>query len=221
MNCDDARKFFDLWIEDRHSVDEPVLRHVENCAGCSTELQKWERIYTILRNSPTPSPPKGLAEEILAVIPPGAAESSPHPTFNLIRGPWLRPALALAAMLIIGICVLFLYQGPFKTPDAQKSAAISGEREKSLDPVSAHVFNVNLHLPDAESVALVGDFNEWNKKSHLLSRDEKGNWSISLNLKDGYFQYQLLVDGRNWIVDPNNSVVIPDGFGGYNSGVFL
>lgn len=34
--------------------------------------------------------------------------------------------------------------------------------------------------PGAKSIALVGDFNNWNKESHKLTRDEFGVWSIFL-----------------------------------------
>lgn len=38
--------------------------------------------------------------------------------------------------------------------------------------------------PGAEKLSLVGDFNDWNEKSHELSRKENGIWEISIKGKD-------------------------------------
>ena len=221
MNCDNAREFFDLLIDNQSAVEHSVILHMENCSACRAELDKWRKIHAIFKNTPTPSPPKGLAEEILARIPPGTAESSPHPTSTLVKGPWMWPALAMAAMLVLGVGIWFLYQGPSKDPGTRKSLALVSEQDKVQESVPEQSLNVDLHLPAAESVALVGDFNDWNKDSHPLKRDKQGSWRITLALRSGYFQYQLLVDGKKWILDPGNPVVIPDGFGSRNSGVFL
>ena len=35
--------------------------------------------------------------------------------------------------------------------------------------------------PGAKEIYLVGDFNNWNKKSHPLKRIAYGNWSIQLD----------------------------------------
>ncbi|KIW68069.1 1,4-alpha-glucan-branching enzyme [Phialophora macrospora] len=39
--------------------------------------------------------------------------------------------------------------------------------------------------PNAEQAFLIGDFNDWNRESHPLKRDEYGVWSIYLPAKDG------------------------------------
>lgn len=39
--------------------------------------------------------------------------------------------------------------------------------------------------PNAEQAFLIGDFNNWNRDSHPLTRDDFGVWSITLPAKDG------------------------------------
>ena len=45
-------------------------------------------------------------------------------------------------------------------------------------------------LPGADKVHLIGDFNEWNRTSHPLKRNEKGVWEIELEGKDALMHRQ-------------------------------
>jgi len=80
---------------------------------------------------------------------------------------------------------------------------------------------VTLSLPGsiwAESVHLVGDFNDWNRSSHPLTRDTKGEWSVTLSLdKDRTYQFRYLVNGTHWQNDWNADRYLPNPFGGDNS----
>lgn len=49
--------------------------------------------------------------------------------------------------------------------------------------------------PAAQSVTLVGDFNQWNPYSHPLQQQPDGAWLIRLELKHGHHRYAFLVDG--------------------------
>jgi hypothetical protein len=54
-------------------------------------------------------------------------------------------------------------------------------------------------------------------------RDEDGDgiWTLSVNLRPGVYQYNLLVDGTRWVKDPAADGFRPDGFGGVNSVIRL
>ncbi|MGC9360125.1 MAG: isoamylase early set domain-containing protein, partial [Anaerolineae bacterium] len=58
---------------------------------------------------------------------------------------------------------------------------------------------VTFRLPStiwAESVHLVGDFNDWSRTSHPLRRTRDGEWEISLQLEEGKtYQFRYLVNG--------------------------
>lgn len=49
--------------------------------------------------------------------------------------------------------------------------------------------------PEAQSVALVGDFNNWNPHSHPMKRQPDGAWLLRPELKHGHHRYAYLVDG--------------------------
>ncbi len=49
--------------------------------------------------------------------------------------------------------------------------------------------------PQAQSVTLVGDFNQWNAHSHPMKQMTDGAWLINVDLKHGHHRYAFLVDG--------------------------
>lgn len=71
-------------------------------------------------------------------------------------------------------------------------------------------------LPDAQSVALSGDFNDWNTGSHPMRKNAKGLWSKVVHLAPGRYEYKFMVDGK-WLTDPKNSQVAKNPFGTVNN----
>jgi 1,4-alpha-glucan branching enzyme len=49
--------------------------------------------------------------------------------------------------------------------------------------------------PEAESVSLIGDFNDWNPNSLPMQRREDGWWFIQVLITHGHHHYLFLVDG--------------------------
>ena len=71
--------------------------------------------------------------------------------------------------------------------------------------------------PDAISVKIGGDFNNWNPTDEfLMERDESGMWTKNISLKPGTYQYRFIVDDE-WIEDHNNSNYVNNAYGGKNS----
>jgi 1,4-alpha-glucan branching enzyme len=74
---------------------------------------------------------------------------------------------------------------------------------------------------EADTVALVGEFNDWNVSAMPMKRLKSGVWKATVDLKkDDSYQFRYLVDGNAWMndiaadnyiannVDGDNSVVI-------------
>lgn len=59
-----------------------------------------------------------------------------------------------------------------------------------------------LWAPWKKSVALVGDFNNWDASANLLTVDESGLWWAVQQLEPGTYAYQFVLDGATWIADP-------------------
>ncbi len=76
-----------------------------------------------------------------------------------------------------------------------------------------------LHAPEAQRVEVAGDWNGWNPSIQpMRDKDGDGTWEVHIYLQQGMeYQYQFVIDGSDWLADPNARVQIDDGFGGTNS----
>jgi 1,4-alpha-glucan branching enzyme len=69
--------------------------------------------------------------------------------------------------------------------------------------------------PEAKTVSIAGDFNQWDTSSHPMKKDKKGLWGISVPLPSGQHEYLFFVDGE-WLFDPNCSCPVDNPFGTEN-----
>lgn len=86
------------------------------------------------------------------------------------------------------------------------------EREPSLTGNTTFILNGH---EGARSVALAGSFNGWDSQ-HLLCGKENARWVCRVDLPDGRYLYQFVVDDE-WITDPDNPVLEDSGNGGVAS----
>lgn len=63
--------------------------------------------------------------------------------------------------------------------------------------------------PQAKSVFLVGDFNDWNPQSHPMRRRVDGWWYLEVPMVHGHHRYCFLVDGQP-MLDPQATGVARD-----------
>ncbi len=70
----------------------------------------------------------------------------------------------------------------------------------------------------AEKVALVGSFNNWDRDANTMAGpNDQGVWTAELVLDTGVYQYKFLVNNEDWYADPANVERVPDGYGQHNS----
>ena len=69
--------------------------------------------------------------------------------------------------------------------------------------------------PQAKAVFVAGEFNNWSDSANPMSGQD-GNWTATIELGAGTYQYKFVVDG-SWTPDATNANVADDGFGGQNS----
>lgn len=79
-----------------------------------------------------------------------------------------------------------------------------------------------LVAPEARSVWLAADFNQWSADGHALSRNPDGSWEITVPLRKGRaYAYNFVIDGERWVVDPSSPSRLDDGLGGSSSSLTL
>jgi len=71
--------------------------------------------------------------------------------------------------------------------------------------------------PEANTVAVAGDFNGWDVQTHMLKRSKAGWWKTTLKLPPGRYRYRFVVNGEQWSEDPENPIKEANEFDSFNS----
>ena len=80
--------------------------------------------------------------------------------------------------------------------------------------------SVTFEMPadvEAQTLAVVGDFNEWKEDAAPMQRRKDGTWARTLRLEPGTYAYRYLADGARWLNDWNADRYEPSGLGDDNS----
>ena len=131
---------------------------------------------------------------------------------------WLRSPRTLRVSPIGGFAAaaalsLAVFLGA-RTFDSSGPQAASPTAVSSATPAVQFV----LVAPEAASVSLVGDFNDWDVSATPLMRGgEDGVWAVTIPLNPGRYRYSFLVDGTTWQRDPQAARTVEDEFGRPNS----
>ena len=157
--------------------------------------------------------PMGLAHEIMGALPerrPGVRSALGRIVVWLARPRTLSvspltgalAAAALAALIVIPWTREAPPAGP--TPPAE-TAGITRIYVEFL-----------LRAPEATSVSVAGNFNDW-APAFLEDLDGDGVWSGRVAVEPGLYEYMFILDGSNWVTDPNAERYVDDGFGNRNA----
>jgi len=111
---------------------------------------------------------------------------------------WLAAAAALVAVASSALTMAFIRRG---------------------SPVEVRFV---LEAPEATSVWLAADFNDWSPSGYELEKAADGTWSIIVPLRRGAsYSYNFVIDGERWVADPSAPSRLDDGLGGVSSSLSL
>ena len=72
----------------------------------------------------------------------------------------------------------------------------------------------------AESVHIVGDFNNWDTHATPMKKLKSGHFSTTLDLKVGSaYQFRYLIDGTDWLNDEGADKYVPSSYPGVENSV--
>lgn len=178
------------------------------------DAQAWEALFADAREAGAGTAPVGLESLIMQDV--RAAKTSPVARilewWVSPRPVRVRPLIGLAAAAAIG-ALLFLPSSPFQ-PESIEAPLGATTTMVGEQPVYVQFV---LEAPDAASVAVAGDFNEWQPEVVLADPDGDGIWSGRLLLSPGVHKYMFVVNGTDWMPDPLAEQYVEDGFGNRNS----
>jgi Glycogen recognition site of AMP-activated protein kinase len=113
------------------------------------------------------------------------------------RRPLAALALAAGIILVFGLGILV------------------GRRSVSTVGLGAETRAVEfvLRATADSTVAVVGDFNDWDPRATPLRAASDSLWSVVVPLRPGRYRYTFVVDGTRWYRDPSAPRALEDDFG--------
>jgi len=200
MKCEKFEKLVDPYLSGdlSPSEQERFKAHLGHCASCREIVAEFQALDAMLDRASEweVTPPPYLTGRIMANLPA-------KPVSGLLSWKFLHPVVAVVS-LVLAVGLGFLARDMLIGP---QQVAVRSQQVRII-----------FFSPEASSVALVGDFNEWGQREVTLAESsDRGIWEFSMALKPGVYHYNLLVDGEKWVANPKSSTLVPDGFGGYNS----
>lgn len=139
---------------------------------------------------------------------------------RLLRPRTIRvsPLLALAAGMLFAVSVAgsILYVLPGRAPRGEGTSTARSVVARAA--AGSPIVQFGFVAPHASSVALVGDFNNWDPKATPLHAASTGGvWSVEVPILPGRHLYAFVVDGTVWRPDPAAPQATGEDFGEPNS----
>jgi len=210
MNCQKIIKLLNPYVDqvlDAEST-QTVEEHLKSCPTCHEEYLKLKQVVSALNSISPQSAPVDFTQNIMAKISQEEVK---------IKTSWIdnfrkRIHIPRFSFRLVGVTataaliVFFAFNFIFNTP--------------STPSLCSSEVNFSLKLGDnkAHTVAIAGDFNGWNPQVNLLKSPDKDNiWTGTLKLQPGRYEYMFVIDGKEWVSDPNAIRYVKDGFGNKNA----
>jgi hypothetical protein len=131
-------------------------------------------------------------------------------------------ALKVAAVAIIAVGGAAMV-ARFTAPETRMSAVPPSDSQQPLSvegptalPVASTAMRpivFDFSAPNASSVQLLGDFNQWSRDANVMKRSADGHWRTTTMLPPGRYVYAYLVDGRVFRTDPRRDAIEDRDFG--------
>jgi hypothetical protein len=98
----------------------------------------------------------------------------------------------------------------------QARPASAGRAVVSNSSAQPQPIRIEFHDDQAQSVSIIGTFNNWKSEGVNMLRVQPGRWLRVIFLPPGRYEYLLIVDGR-CVTDPNATETVPNVYGCMNS----
>lgn len=199
--------------DDVHEFLDGDRRHADLDGALRAEAEGWERLLESARRDVPGAAPPWLEGRIMEEVRSLAREESSH---WLVRRRTLRVSpmamgLAAAAMLVVAL-------GPWVMGVTGGDPGGLGTAAAPVEGETVVYVQFVLEAPGATSVAVSGDFNEWDQTLHRLEDvDGDGVWAGRIPIQPGIHEYMFVIDGEEWVTDPRAERYADDGFGNLNA----
>jgi len=219
MNCKKIKNLLQLYIDNALTFGEKQLveRHLEKCSECRAELKSLSAGVRLIKSLPEVSTSPNFTENLMSKISQIEEKEKERiiPAWQMsLKNFWSTPRYRYSLVSILSLAVFCVFTFVFLF----HPSLLPGQRE-TLAQVEV---TFTISGIEAQSIAVAGDFNGWNTRTHQLEDLEgDGIWTGKMYLKPGRYEYMLVVDDSKWVPDPNAKIYADDGFGSRNAVLYI
>lgn len=213
--CQNIREYIEDYLEGRLSAQEAaeIEEHLDSCSDCQKEFKQWQKLFQELSSLSTSLTEEQPSSDFTARVMQKIAQQETITTkgwwdkvHHLLTLP--RVSLKWAAALGMVLVTLFLGYNIYFSPVTQYCP----------NNLAEITFSMRADASQVKSIAVVGDFNDWDPTRNLLTDENNdGIWTVTLKLEPGRYEYMFILDGQKWVPDPSAYRYVSDGFGNKNA----
>jgi hypothetical protein len=175
------------------------------------DAELWNRVTASLRGDVPGPAPAWIETRVMAEI----RSRAPQPRSAGWLAWLLRPRTVRVSPLALagGLAVLLVAIG---WPRLGGTVGDGAPATPATTGAQVYV-QFMLEAPEARTVAVSGDFNQWAGDAVMEDVGGDGIWSLRIPLEPGLHEYMFVIDGERWITDPLAERYADDGFGNRNA----
>jgi hypothetical protein len=185
------------------------------------QARQWAELLDGAASFERASAPGWLETRIMANLPERPRQSGLVGALVWLTDPKpirVRPiSLALVGAAAAVVLLLARPRSESVAPEATSSTA---EQVSAVSSAPSAVVYVQFVFANsaAKTVTVAGDFNGWDVvATALMDTDGDGVWTGRVALRPGLHKYMFVVDGEEWVTDPQADTYVDDGFGMRNA----
>ena len=210
MNCKKIEELLNRYVDQELDAEstQTVEEHLKSCSSCREESLKLKQVVSTLNSISPQLAPVTFTQKIMTKISQEEIQIQSS-WMDRIKKQVSIPRLSLrliGAAATVALVMFFAFTFILKTPD--------------ISPICSAEVQFSLRINDnkTHTVAIAGDFNNWNPQANILEDpEEDGIWTGTLKLEPGRYEYMFVMDGEKWFPDPNALRYVKDGFGNKNA----
>ena len=188
-------------------------------ADLRVEADHWDRLDSAAAELRREAAPSWLETRIMASLPADIALPWWKRAGNWLMQPQtvrVRPATLSLAGAVAVLAILLTGQ---PQPLNEVAPMTNGAARTVANNNNAVIYvQFAFANPGATAVTVAGDFNDWDAEATpLRDTDGDGVWTGLIALRPGMHKYMFVVNGEQWVTDPEAERYVDDGFGMRNA----
>ena len=213
--CQNIREYIEDYLEGRLSAQEAaeIEEHLDSCSDCQKEFKQWQKLFQELSSLSLSSAEEQPSSNFTAQVMQKIAQQETITT----KGWWDKvhhlltlPRVSLKWVAALGMALVTLFLG--------YNIYFSSVTQYCPNNLAEITFSMRADASQVKSIAVVGDFNDWDPTRNLLTDENNdGIWTVTLKLEPGRYEYMFILDGQKWVPDPSAYRYVSDGFGNKNA----